>query len=677
MIANETNEKVTTPTSVAELPQECTATKRSIKKVVEEVIRRVEEECVPIDTTTSSLVTSTTSTSTGSTANIYNKEYLEQQGCLQFVKGSTIGFGSTFEIEYLLEKTGDTNQKVTRNPKTDGKVETIEWQGWLFVAIHFKTPDFNLKKGARRKRLSGTPEHWFDNIKKHLDACKDKNKVIFFSYQSQQSENAYWTHWRNGGKHYMNYRGRFAAMLLMHLRNAAYDNKMDYMMEPILREHMIWFYFLPLLEEDDGKQDDGKQDESNEVMEVVSDDLLIDFLGHDPCDGCASNEENQLGHTCNLKEIEDDLEYGQNEEIVADNMVNMVQVKAATSIQRVFRGYWSRKPATAATTIQRLFRAYRIRKTLSVLHTEDYIASYTKYSITYDIYIMGDMEPDIYSNTKKVNTYQSVRTIQKFWRRCRRMGYNGSLSSGNSNNSKDDDNGDDNLDNNGGSNNQGLATWVAIDSRRQVLDPDGFKRDDTDMWEKEYTYSEYMRRRAGCTTRPKTPAEIKLSHKKRVNMNIKKYSFTPQAGCESNEMNQEGHTCNQKAMDEAMDEEPPSRKRKHDDDESEPNKKACVEEVSIDLFKDNGRIDSDIKVYAMCKGLPYLLQIMKIGNQYKVFQEQHGITADGVTKYLPLSKTPRKRTMKAVKSCLEKFTNPMPQPHVFPEKTELKKFTSV
>jgi len=100
--------------------------------------------------------------------------------------------------------------------------------------------------------------------------------------------------------------------------------------------------------------------------------------------------------------------------------------------------------------------------------------------------------------------------------------------------------------------------------------------------------------------------------------------------------------------------------------------------VSIDRFKDNtGRIDKGIKVYAQLREEPYLLQLIKKGNQYKLFQEQHGITFDGFIKYVPLCNTPRKRSMKALQRCLKKFTNPMPQPHLFPENTDVTKFTSV
>ena len=52
---------------------------------------------------------------------------------LQFVNGSSnleIGFGSTFEIEILLNLTGDANKAITREQKTnDDEIKTIEWQG--------------------------------------------------------------------------------------------------------------------------------------------------------------------------------------------------------------------------------------------------------------------------------------------------------------------------------------------------------------------------------------------------------------------------------------------------------------------------------------------------------------------------------------------------------------------
>ena len=111
------------------------STASSLVEDVENVINNVS---LPIDTTTTtatSLVTTTSSTesttttgsssvttttsSTGSTVN-YDKDYLQKVG-LQFVNGSSnqkIGFCSTFEIETLLNLTGDANEAITREQKT-------------------------------------------------------------------------------------------------------------------------------------------------------------------------------------------------------------------------------------------------------------------------------------------------------------------------------------------------------------------------------------------------------------------------------------------------------------------------------------------------------------------------------------------------------------------------------
>ena len=382
-------------------------------------------------TTTGSSSVTTTTSSTGSTVN-YDKDYLQKVG-LQFVNGSSnqeIGFGSTFEIETLLNLTGEANEAITREQKTklenDDEIKTIEWQGWLFVLIQFETiSNFNIQRGARKRRAPGTAENWFDKIKKHLEICKGKNKVIFFTYQTQQSRAGYFTRWRDGGNHFMNYRARFAAMFLMHLRDTDYDiyNKKDYMSQGILKDHKIWFFFLKLLEEeeqqveeqveqqDEDEQDEDEQDkqdeqELSEVMDVVQSDDE-----NNACDGCANNEyeENQLGHTCNQKEANDDarllndllgfdprednFEHGQNEdenvadiifegcesnEIVGDTMFEgcneIEQVQDGAKLGKRKREYGDNAKKRrrqdkdlAATNIQRMFRGFHERNRFAAL----------------------------------------------------------------------------------------------------------------------------------------------------------------------------------------------------------------------------------------------------------------------------------------------------------------------
>ena len=73
-----------------------------------------------------------------------------------------------------------------------------------------------------------------------------------------------------------------------------------------------------------------------------------------------------------------------------------------------------------------------------------------------------------------------------------------------------------------------LTDWISIDSRYVVAG----SRGDPAIWEKEYTYSEYMIQRTGLTCKPKTSKEIQLAHEARKKMNIKEYSF-----CEEGENN--------------------------------------------------------------------------------------------------------------------------------------------
>lgn len=73
---------------------------------------------------------------------------------------------------------------------------------------------------------------------------------------------------------------------------------------------------------------------------------------------------------------------------------------------------------------------------------------------------------------------------------------------------------------------QTLETWLAIDSKTFCRSFDGFDSMDPNLMEKEYTYSEYMIARSGCTTMPKTPEQTRLANETRENLNIGKYSFS-------------------------------------------------------------------------------------------------------------------------------------------------------
>ena len=288
-----------------------------------------------------------------------------------------------------------------------------------------------MQKGARRKRAPGTPENWFDKIKKHLEICKGKNKVIFFTYQTQQSRAGYWRRFGNGGNHYMNYRARFAAMMLMHLRDRAYDiyNENDYMSQGILKDHRIWFFFLKLLEEDEqqveeqveeqveqqGEEQDEDEDEQDkqdeqelsEVMDVVQSDDE-----NNACDGCANNEyeENQLGHTCNQKanaallnnflgyDPSEDFEHGnedigdnifegcESNEIVGGNMFeacesNEIEVQDGAKLGKRKREdvdngkKCMRHEDLAATNIQRIFRGFHDRCFAARMRQEELAAT--------------------------------------------------------------------------------------------------------------------------------------------------------------------------------------------------------------------------------------------------------------------------------------------------------------
>ena len=106
-----------------------------------------------------------------------------------------------------------------------------------------------------------------------------------------------------------------------------------------------------------------------------------------------------------------------------------------------------------------------------------------------------------------------------------------------------------------------------------------------------------------------------------------------------------------------------------------------AQDVSIDLFKNNGSIDKNIVWYAKNKeGKAFKLQVVKSRNLYRLWEEPHGIDADGKTKYL-LQKTPKKKTISAVKKRLKKmnYKSPQKMPYHFTNETEeeLKGFTLI
>ena len=248
--------------------------------------------------------------------------------------------------------------------------------------------------------------------------AKGKNKVIFFTYQTQQSRAGYFTRWRDGGNLFMNYRARFAAMFLMHLRDPDYNiyNKKDYMSQGILQDCRDWFFFLQLLEGDGAKQlgkrkrEDTDEQEQDEQDEQVSNEVIHVQSGKgNTCEGCANNEENQLGHICNQKEANDDarllndllgfdprednFEDGQNEdEIVADNIFEgcesneivgdtmfegcneIKQVQDGAKLGKRKREYGDNAKKRrrqdkdlAATNIQRMFRGFHERNRFAAL----------------------------------------------------------------------------------------------------------------------------------------------------------------------------------------------------------------------------------------------------------------------------------------------------------------------
>ena len=103
------------------------------------------------------------------------------------------------------------------------------------------------------------------------------------------------------------------------------------------------------------------------------------------------------------------------------------------------------------------------------------------------------------------------------------------------------------------------------------------------------------------------------------------------------------------------------------------------DDVSIDLFKNNGRIDGNIACYARNqKGESFKLQVVKSRNSYRLWEEPHGIDANNTTKFL-LQRTPTKRTMSALKKRLKNYKSPQKMPHHFNKETEeeLEGFTTL
>ncbi len=170
------------------------------------------------------------------------------------------------------------------------------------------------------------------------------------------------------------------------------------------------------------------------------------------------------------------------------------------------------------------------------------------------------------------------------------------------------------------------------------------------------------------------------------------------AGAKQNESNME---VEQDPEEKAKDEAKPRKsclKRKHDGDEgnnkrvrfdveakdgaqvNDAEQEQEAQEVSINLFKKNGRIDKNIAWYAKNKeGKSFKLQVVKSKASYQLYEEPHGIDdADGKTKY-KLQKTPTKRTISALKKRLNNYKSPQKMPYRLTIETEeeLKGFTTL